>query len=145
MNLKALALHVLAVLAGVLASVLAVTAVESVGHAIYPVVNLESADEAALEKLIYSLPLGALLFVVLAWLAGGLLGGYTATCIAPGRSFVPAIIVGVFLLAATAATLFTTPHPLWMMVAGFVIPLPATLAGGRAGRRLMNNRVSGTK
>ncbi len=140
MNLKVLGRHVLAVLAGAVAGMLAVTAVQAVGHAIYPVVNFEGADAAALEKLIAALPVGALLFVVLAWLAGGLLGGYTATCIAPGRSLMPAITVGMFLLAATAATLFAVPHPVWMTVAGFIVPLPAALAGGWAGRRLMTWR-----
>ena len=124
-----------ATLAGILVAVIVVGLVEAIGHALYPPpddINLE--DPAAMAAIIQKLPLGALLFVVAGWICGALAGGFIAMKVARRMSIVPSLIVGAAMTAATIYTLFAIPHPLWMAIAGVVLPVPVTLYGAQLAR-----------
>lgn len=125
-----------ATLAGIVAAVALVAVVEAVGHVVFPPpAEIDLDDPAAVAGIIAELPAGALFFVVLGWACGAFGGGYVATKVARGTTRVPAVLVALLLLAATGWTLHAIPHPLWMAVAGIVIPVPFALIGAAVAGR----------
>jgi hypothetical protein len=113
---------ILGPIAGVVAAVIIVMAIETAGHLLFPPppgTNL--ADPEALAAIIDQLAAGALISVMLAWIAGAFGGGAVATMIA--RRAWAAWIVGAIMLAGGLWSMIVIPHPLWMQ-AGL---LPATL------------------
>jgi hypothetical protein len=122
---------VLGTLAGILAAVLIVFAIESLGHVIFPPPpGVDLARPEAMASIIDRLPLGALAFVVLAWMAGAFGGGAIAARLThrPWSAW----IVGVVMLAGGLWSLIVIPHPLWMKLA----LLPATLLPSWVASRL---------
>lgn len=122
-----------AVAVGVLAGALVIFVVEAIGHMIFPPpegVNVK--DPAALAAFMDKIPLGAKVAVIVSWFLGILAGGAAALYIA--RRWAPvAWVVAATLFAMAAISLFTIPHP-WWMVAGAIV---ATLAGGFGSIKLM--------
>lgn len=121
---------ILAVVAGVVTCVLVVFVVEAIGHLVYPPPpGVDLHDPEAVKSLISTLPAGALLFVVLAWVLGAFAGGAVAGLI--GRSLVPAILIGAIELLFGIMTMVMIPHPVWMIALGVLLPIPSAWAGGR--------------
>ncbi|MDX1984226.1 MAG: hypothetical protein SFV51_28380 [Bryobacteraceae bacterium] len=124
---------VLASLAGILAGGLVVGVVETAGHMIFPPpAGVDVSNTESLAALMSQIPVGAKLLVVLAWALGSLAAGWVAAKISRGAPLLPALIAGAGLLAGGAYTLFTIPHPLWMMAAGLLLPLPMAWLGSKA-------------
>ncbi len=129
--------NILPVIAGGICAVITVALIEIVGHAIYPPpADIDLSNRAEIAKLIKTLPLGALLFVVFAWGAGSFVGALISTLLSFRRSLVPGMIVGVFILAATLATLLSIPHPAWMFIAGLILPVPVAFLGVKLAHQL---------
>lgn len=129
---------VLGVLAGVVAAVLCIFAIEFVGHMIYPPpANLNLSNSEAAAQIIASLPAGAFAFVLAAWFLGALAGAWVANAI--GRSSLGGWIVALFVICAGAYTMWLIPHPAWMWAAGVILPL---LAAGIAQRLAGPRRLS---
>jgi len=124
----------LAVVAGFVAGSLLVFAVESLGHRVFPPpAGLDPSDPASIRAAMAQLPVGALLAVLVAWIAGSFVGGWVAALIS--RRVVPALIVGLIILAASAANLIMIPHPLWFAISGLLVILPAAWLGGKVATR----------
>lgn len=120
---------ILGVIAGTVSAVAIVLAVETVGHLLYPPPpGTDLSDPAALAKIIDVLPAGALVAVMIAWIAGALGGGAVAAAIA--RRPWPAWVVGALMLAGGLWSMVVIPHPVWMQ-AGLAPAtlLPAWIAG----------------
>jgi len=125
----------LAIVAGLLAGVITVGAVETAGHAIFPPpAGLDVTDPKALASMMDQLSLGAKLAVIVAWALGSLVAGLVAGKVAGAEAMVPALIAGTFLLAAGIYSLVTIPHPVWMAVLGVVLPLPMAWLGSKVMR-----------
>lgn len=127
-----------AVLAGIVAAVIVIMLVESLGHFIFPTSqSVDPSDPESLKAAMENIPLGAMLAVLAAWAAGSLAGGWVAAMIAT-RSFVThALIVGVVVLIFAIINMAMIPHPLWFWIVGVIIILPAAYVGGRlVGRQL---------
>lgn len=120
---------ILGTIAGLVAAVVIVLVVESIGHLLFPPPpGTDLSNPETLAKIIDQLPFGALVFVMLAWIAGAFGGGAVAAAIA--RQSWPAWIVGVLMLAGGLWSMIVIPHPMWMQ-AGLVPAtlLPAWIAG----------------
>ena len=61
------------------------------------------------------IPTGAMIIVAIAHLVGIIVGMVVATKIAVNK-LLPAYVVGVLLIVATAVNLFMIPHPIWFTV-----------------------------
>jgi hypothetical protein len=122
---------VLAVVAGVIVAVIAVGAVETIGHVIYPPPDINLSDPAALKEIIAKLPAGAIAFVLVAWGLGSLAGGATAAAIAGRAHTAHASFVGGIQMALGILTMLMIPHPLWFIVASFGLIRPSPPAGPR--------------
>ena len=120
----------MAVVGGFLLGVMIVSRVQLLGHTIFPPpVTIDPSDPASIEAAMQLMPIAALLFVVAAWTLGCLIGSMTATLIAGPYYILPGMIVGLAILIVTAVNLYHIPHPLWMALAGLLIPLPVAWAG----------------
>lgn len=120
------------VVVGAIVAVVVVMLVESIGHVLFPPpAGIQAMDPADLAGIMARIPVGALVMVLLAWATGALAGGFVAAKIATLRRPLAALLVGGFLLAGGVWTMVTIPHPVWMMVLGVLLPLPAAWLGAR--------------
>lgn len=121
--------------AGVGSAFLVVAAIELVAHAVYaPSVMPDVSTPEAMAAYIDSMPLGAFLFVLAAYVAGTVVGGFVGIVIARRHAMRFACLAGGLILLASIANFVAIPHPAWFVVATLVdIPLVAWLTG-RAGR-----------
>lgn len=77
------------------------------------------------------MPVGALLAIVAAWTVGAALGAFAA-CRVSGANFVPlSVAVAILSVAFVSIDLIAIPYPMWMNIAGAVLPPLAALAVGR--------------
>ncbi|RPG13607.1 MAG: hypothetical protein CBB69_013045 [Phycisphaera sp. TMED9] len=139
---------------GLLVFILAVMALEAIGHAVYPppadIVALSKAhgeamvsgdperyEQASLELApaveawLATAPIGPLLAVVIAWVGGGLLGSLAAAAVATaGRMWFSLLIGAVDVIGILMAT-DQFSHPTWMPVLGILGVILASLLAGR--------------
>jgi len=108
---------IVSILVGLFAAVLVIFLVESISNLIYPI-NFR-ADQP-LNELMKSLPTGALLFVLMAWFLGAMVGAFLACYLDELNALRSSIYVAVFLLIATVINLYQIPHPFWMWFAGIL-------------------------
>ncbi len=128
--------NILAVVFGVVTAVMLIMIVETAGHFVYPPPsNIDFQDMQAMAEYVDTLPLGALLFVMLAWETGTIGGGLVACFIARKRAMVYASIVGGMVLFATLYTLITIPHPMWFSITSVIAIAVATWITGIIGRK----------
>ncbi|HZZ79134.1 MAG TPA: hypothetical protein VFE62_11475 [Gemmataceae bacterium] len=94
-------------------------------------------DEAAARAFYESLPEQARVTVLVGWELGAFIGGAIAALIAGRRRVLAAGIVGTLVLAGTIQNALLLKHkigfahPDWMIIAGLLLPLPASLLAGK--------------
>lgn len=120
----------LGVIAGVIATMLIVTAFELVTTALSPIPQIDSGDYATLATVIGDMPLTVKLLVVAGWLAGGIGGSWVALRVSNWR-WGGWIVAGIE-LAGSVANQFQLPHPFWMQLCAIAFPI----LGGAIGIRL---------
>ena len=126
--------------AGIVAAVATILLVQLLGHAVYPAGEVDFRDREAVAAMIEALPFGAMLFVVLAWFAGALVGGALAAWIG-GRRWM-AWLVGAIVALMGIVNVFTYPHPVWMQIAAVAAP---ALGGILAGHFVRAPRAAGRR
>lgn len=128
--------YLLALLAGAIVAGFVVAGFEALGHSVYPPPQgLDPGDIEQIKAAVAAMPVGALLFVLFAWVAGAYAGGLVAARLAPGRRGILAAFVGALVLAAVVANLAMIPHPLWFAALGIVAVMASTSVAVMAGRR----------
>ena len=122
----------LGAVAGLVSAVVTIMLIEFAGQQVYPPPpGLDPGNSADMAKWVGMMPMGALLFIVAAWVLGAFEGGLVAALIA-GRSRprVAALIPALMVMVGVVAMIVAMPaHPTWMAMAGLLLPLPAALAG----------------
>jgi uncharacterized membrane-anchored protein len=91
-------------------------------------------DPAAFNEFIKSIPLSALIVVVVVWGVAAFAGSWVATSLAPSRKIAFGLLIGVMVLVGTIGNLLSIPHPVWMWVVGIAEALPAAYLGARLAR-----------
>jgi hypothetical protein len=121
----------LAGVAGAFSAFVVVAVVEAIGHAIYAPATLpDLSDPEAVAAFVRSMPLGAFLFVLAAYVAATIVGGAVAAAISRRRAMPLAAVVGGLILLASALNFVAIPHPVWFIAATVVgVPLAAWLTG----------------
>lgn len=111
---------ILGAVVGVVAGMITVSAIQALGHALFPVAaDFDLQDRAQMQALVAAMPLGALAMVVLAWILGAYVGSFVGL-IASGRARAAGIAPAAVMFLATLANLFMIPHPVWMAIVGLV-------------------------
>lgn len=127
-----IARNVLAVIAGLIVAFALVAGIEALGHIVYPVpAGLDFSKPEKVQEYVQGLPLGALLFVLAAWIVATFVGGLIAALIARTRPLLFSGIIGAFVLAATVANLLMISHPTWFAVAGITGIVLAVLTASK--------------
>lgn len=121
---------VVAVIVGVLVGAAVVFGVETLGNLLFPLPEgIDGSDPDRFAEFLNAGPSPALISVLVAWALGALVGGAVAGKIARYQWQVASVTVGALLLVAGGATMLQVPHPLWMWIAGVVLPLPLAWFG----------------
>ena len=122
----------LSILAGVIAGGITVFIVESIGHLIWPPpAGVDMTDPDQLATIMDTIPFAAKAAVVVAWGCGSFVGGFVASKISKDPGNVASLLTGGVLLLFGVMTMFAFPHPIWMMVAGVLLPIPCAYAGAQ--------------
>ena len=121
--------------AGVGSAFLVVAAIELVAHAVYaPSVMPDISTPEAMAAYVGSMPLGAFLFVLAAYVAGTVVGGFVGIAIARRHAMRFAGLAGGLILLASIANFVAIPHPTWFVVATLSTSRwPHGSPGGRGG------------
>ena len=119
---------ILAVIAGLVVAWITVSLFEFASvRAFPPPAGLDVHDARQLAALVGQMPPGALLLVLAGWVVGALDGGLVAAAVS--KRPVPAVVVGVLVMLGALLMVTMVPHPLWMSLAGVLLPVPAALSG----------------
>ncbi len=124
-----------ALLVGVIVNGLLVFGVESLSTLLHPLpAGLDPKNVNQLRAYLDSggVPITAMVMVVLAYAIGAFGGAFAATKLAPRRGLMPALVIGQISLVFVIVNLITLPHPIWMMIASVLVPMPAAWGGGKA-------------
>ena len=117
---------------GLVTAVITIMLIEFAGHQVYPPPpGLNPMVTEDMAKIMQMLPLGAMLFVVAAWLIGAFDGGFIAALIArKGHPRAAAVVPALMVMAGVVGMIIQMPgHPTWMAIVGLLLPIPAALAG----------------
>ena len=124
--------RILAVLAGVVVSILTVFLVELIGHSLFPPpAGVDVTDPEQLRGIMDRIPTMAKVLVIVGWVLGAFLGGLAASKIARNAGTACAAIVGVVMVLLAGINLVLIPHPVWMTVLAVVLPVPAAVLASR--------------
>ena len=144
---------ILALAVGIIVFSLTVAGVEAIGHLVYPQPPefaeigarmseaMANRDQSALERsqldlaeamaaYVRTAPLGAFVFVVVAWITGAFVGGGVAALVTPWRRRTAAMLVGLADVGAILLVSWLIPGPGWMPVVGITGALVAAFAAG---------------
>ena len=125
---------IIGILAGIVAAIAAVWAVEMISHLLHPLpASLDIWNRPQVGDYIRSMPAAAQALVVLAWLLGPLIGGALAVRIAE-RRWAAWPVAGLIAVAGIANILYYS-HPLWMQLAAAAAPLLGGLIASRTAPR----------
>ena len=109
------------ILAGIVAMLAVIVAIELAAHLVFPVPSDRDA-----------VPIGVQLLVLAAYFLGALAGGALAARIS-GRAWT-AWAVAIVVVAGAIWSMFMIPHPQWMQIAAVVAPLVGGVVAGHFGR-----------
>ena len=162
---------ILAVFVGLILLSITADLIEQVGRSVYPIPStvenararyaetLESFEGGtsaaedvaaarkdlrdALVEYLASAPVGALAFIVFAWIAGGFIGATVAAFLAPVWRIPTVIAIGLLEAVGIIAMVLEVPHPVWMTLLGIIGTVMASLlAGVLVGRAASSRRAA---
>lgn len=117
---------VVATIVGILAAGITVMLVETAGHAMLGVATPRAPASISTPQY---------LAVFVAWLLGATIGAVVATRWNRGRSVVPGVIVGTFILLGAVASFAAFAHPAWMKAGSAILPVVGYLVARASSRR----------
>jgi hypothetical protein len=131
--------NVLYVLSGVIIGGAVIYLIESNRHKIYPLPeNFDWTDAEVIEDHIASLPIGAFVIVLFAYILGSFSGGFMAA-LYKNSGLPNAIVVGILLLLLGLLNMLMIQHPNLVFGGKLMIYLPFAYLGGRLGLKIAKN------
>ena len=122
----------LAVLVGLVAAMLLIFGLESLGMMMFPPPpGMPLETEADLARLVAMSSTGKKAWVVFGWAFASFVGGWLAALISRRHRRIAALAVALFILAGTLMNAMVIPHPMWMNVLGVLLPIPLALLGAK--------------
>lgn len=105
-----------------------VAGIEKFGHMIYPPpMGLDVNNNEAMLAYMDALPIGALLFVLVAWFCGAFFGGVVCVFFSKAKAMMFSIIIGAIVLLGALTSLIFIPHPIWFSIVA-LLGLPIVVA-----------------
>lgn len=128
--------RVLGVAAGMVAAIIVIIIAQMIMSSFVGPLSPEMMqDKAKLREWVAAMPASANIILVLGYIAGSFVGGFTAAKIAnKGDGFLPALMVGIALLGAGVVNFFVTMpgSPIWTIAASLISYIPFALLGRKA-------------
>ncbi len=127
--------YILAVILGIAAGSLAVFAVESISHVIWPPpkdldpYSSDPAQQTRFVEFVRGLPQMAFVLLLVGWSLGSLGSAFVGRVLAPDRRAWPGLLAGGFMLAATIMVLTMFSHVLWLSIAAPIACVLCALLG----------------
>lgn len=113
---------ILGIVAGVVLAFVVLIGLEMAGHAAMPPpAGLDPADPEDLKQMVASASATAKAWVVFAWFAAVVAGGWVARRLSR-KGWAGWVIAGLIVLGGVA-NIMMIPHPLWMQIAAVAAPL----------------------
>lgn len=113
---------ILGIVAGVVVAFVVLMGLEMAGHAAMPPpAGLDPADPEDLKQMVASASTAAKAWVVFAWFAAAVAGGWVARRLSRA-SWAGWVIAGLIVVGGIA-NIMMIPHPLWMQIAAVAAPL----------------------
>lgn len=110
------------IVAGVVLAFVVMTGLQMAGHAMMPPpAGLDPADPEDLKQMVASASLAAKAWVVFAWFAAAIAGGWLARRIS--RTGWAGWVIAGLIVVGGIANIMMIPHPLWMQIAAIAAPL----------------------
>lgn len=128
---------IFAVIAGLLATMLVITVVELASSKFLfpPPPSLDYTDMAAVNAFVASMPVAAILVILAGWLLGTFVGAFVTAKFAVKFRLPAALLIGAFIVVATAMNAMNVTHPTWMIVAGLLLPIPVAYLAARLAQK----------
>ena len=118
----------LAIVLGVIAMMITVHGIETIGHMLYPPPpGLDPDDLDQLDSIIASAPAGAMAVLVLGWCVGTIVGGGLAARIARHPRVAACFVALVVITGVVGMAVLLPSHPIWVAVLGTLLPVPLAL------------------
>ena len=127
--------QILAVIVGLVAGGLVIYGIESINMVRFPwPENLSMEDEEAFAEYVASLPIDALITVIIAHAVGSFVAGFVCGKIALSKQLMLGIVCGVILMAGGIMNIVMIPHPLWFSVADLLMFIPFAWLGAKVAK-----------
>ena len=127
---------VLGILLGIVTTMIVISLVEALGHAIYPPPDgLDPRNPEHVGRIIAIAPTGALAMVVLAWCVGTFTGGWLGARIARHPRIAALASAFVVMFGVAYMIKLLPDHPTWMAVLGLSLPVPLALLAAKVAQR----------
>lgn len=120
--------NVFAVIAGIATFALLIMVIEAISHQIYPPPEIDFDKPDQIREFISTLPIGAILFVGLAWMVGAFGGTIVAGFVGTLKPLYFGVIIGGLVLAGAVTQLLIIPHPWWFTISSPIAILLASYA-----------------
>lgn len=121
-----------AFLAGAISMSLTVAGIQMIGHALWPLPpGINANDAAQMASIVGAMPVAAKVWVVFAYAVATAVSVLVATAIARTRWKGLGLALGLLMVMLCIINILMIPHPLWMIAATLLIPLPIAVATAR--------------
>jgi len=132
MSMSVFKKRVLPILAGLVTGWIVIFILEAVSHQFYPPPEgLDFTNKEAVTTFMETLPTGAFVMLLAAWMIGTFTGGIVGGLINKLAWRNTAIIIGVILALGSIINMTLIPHPTWLMVVASVGYVPMAYFGAR--------------
>ena len=130
--------NVFATIVGFIVASLTVYIFESlIGHNLFPLPeSIDPMDMESIKANMHLIPTGSKIFVVIAHFIGIFVGMFVAGLISK-TSIIPAYIVGVLMLAATAFNIIMLPKEMWFLISDAVFAILGFIIGKKLAQSKM--------
>ena len=126
--------NILSVIIGVVGGSMTVFAIQRFSSFLHPLPpDLDFFDPIAFKEFIASLPMTALLLVILSHVLGAFLGSFFTARLAKSQKFNLGLLTTFILFIATISNFSMIPHPMWMMVVDLLGVLIMGFYGSKLG------------
>ncbi|WBH15194.1 hypothetical protein [Sphingomonas radiodurans] len=121
---------VLGVIVGVVAAIATITVIELISHTLFPPpTGIDMNDPLQASRFVDLMSMPAKISVVAAWFLGAAVGAFAALNIA--RWSVAGWFVAATVVTGAISSFMMIPHPMWMQVAGILLPIAGVLMVAR--------------
>lgn len=123
--------RIIAVLCGLIVATIDIFFIQYISHILYPLPEgFDFENIEAAKAFISNMPIGAFLFILLAYASGSFIGGFVSALIVKEKKIPTALIMATILFILGLMNLIMIPHPVWFAIATCLVYHPFAFFGG---------------